>query len=303
MAGTSAIGIANSSTTAREAGVQIDGDDAGRSAGRRLLRNFADRPGWLVHLQSAACPRDSCQTWPPPPTQQWTGKFNPSRTDHRRLSDSSMKRHCNTNGIFVAALAVAATCGSGCIDRSRRRLAARPRRCLRHRRRAKLSCRMHLTLLVDVLGRQRCRLRCDGRHRRRRDLRRRQRRHVSRRAPGRSAQAFGRRNLPTAASALARPSKKDRLYVGDMNGVVRCLATADGKEIWNKELEGEVYAGPTLHRRRCARSHAKPARSACRNKQRRRRSVGSFTSRRRCAARRRSPPAACCSPAATACCT
>jgi outer membrane protein assembly factor BamB len=38
-----------------------------------------------------------------------------------------------------------------------------------------------------------------------------------------------------------------RLYVGDLNGIVRCLAAKDGEELWSANVEGEIYAGPTLH--------------------------------------------------------
>ena len=37
------------------------------------------------------------------------------------------------------------------------------------------------------------------------------------------------------------------LYVGDANGAVRALALEDGHELWNSEVGGEVYAGPTTH--------------------------------------------------------
>jgi outer membrane protein assembly factor BamB len=39
----------------------------------------------------------------------------------------------------------------------------------------------------------------------------------------------------------------DRLYVGDLNGVLRCLAANDGQVQWSANVEGEIYAGPTLH--------------------------------------------------------
>jgi outer membrane protein assembly factor BamB len=42
-------------------------------------------------------------------------------------------------------------------------------------------------------------------------------------------------------------TEEGRLYVGDMNGVIYCLQTSDGKELWKEKLEGEVYAGPSLH--------------------------------------------------------
>ena len=38
-----------------------------------------------------------------------------------------------------------------------------------------------------------------------------------------------------------------RLYVGDMNGAIYCLSTADGEPLWTKKLDGEVYAGPSVH--------------------------------------------------------
>ena len=42
--------------------------------------------------------------------------------------------------------------------------------------------------------------------------------------------------------------EKDRLYVGDLNGVVRCLSNSDGTLHWESEpLDGEIYAGPTPH--------------------------------------------------------
>jgi outer membrane protein assembly factor BamB len=38
---------------------------------------------------------------------------------------------------------------------------------------------------------------------------------------------------------------KDRLYLGDLNGVVRCLAAGDGTQHWESQpLDGEIYAGP-----------------------------------------------------------
>jgi outer membrane protein assembly factor BamB len=40
---------------------------------------------------------------------------------------------------------------------------------------------------------------------------------------------------------------KDRIYVGDLDGIVRCLAIADGKELWTYKLEAEVFAGPIPH--------------------------------------------------------
>jgi len=53
--------------------------------------------------------------------------------------------------------------------------------------------------------------------------------------------------FPDSSVGAGAAIDADRLYVGDLNGVVRCLATKDGEEQWNATLDGEVFAGPVPH--------------------------------------------------------
>ena len=51
--------------------------------------------------------------------------------------------------------------------------------------------------------------------------------------------------LPDTAFLAGAAWDDGTLYVGDANGMVSALSIEDGHEIWNTEIDGEVYAGPT----------------------------------------------------------
>ena len=62
-----------------------------------------------------------------------------------------------------------------------------------------------------------------------------------------TASLFGQRNFRTGSFAPARPWKGNELFVGDLEGNVRCLAIADGNERWSMKMDAEVFAGPIPH--------------------------------------------------------
>lgn len=47
----------------------------------------------------------------------------------------------------------------------------------------------------------------------------------------------------TSAAAVAN----NKVFFADIDGIIRCLSTVDGSEHWQRSVDSEVHAGPTLY--------------------------------------------------------